>query len=181
MSPKIQRFKEVALANLRASPVQSVILLVCFGVLVLLVFRQLPSAVQAVSADRPAGVNPDLLPAQNAAAVSAAVINAKARQTWRRLPKVNDRPLRDPFSSDWILGRGLVRDGNDTDADPRPLDSLVLQFTMTGEHRGDAAIAVISGEVLHLGETVEGYTLEAVGQRYVRLRHGKTMVTLRMR
>ena len=175
MSRARDRILALAVANLRASPGKSAVLLVGAMVLVFLVVRQVSGGAEAAEAGIELAIPVTTGGDDGAGAAGAASIRAKRRP----MPRVRRTLLRNPFACSW-LGSFDPSAGGETKDMGSEYEELTLQFTMKGTDGAARAIAVISGVVVHPGSTVAGYEVVSVGERHVVLRNAAEEITLRM-
>lgn len=84
---------------------------------------------------------------------------------------------RNPFAVDQLAFKQRPVEVQTDSGDPRPgASGLKLNLTFLG----DAPRAIINGRTLHVGETVEGFTVERIELRRVILKRGDVEVTLEM-
>jgi len=174
VSPASNRIRGLILANLRASPVKSVILLAGAVVLVFLVVRQVGGG--AESAD--AAVVVALAPAVADGVGVDEAPRPVAPVELRPLPRVRQTLRRNLFKCSWMGASAAA--GTESVKGDEEFDELVLQFTMKGANGGGPATAVISGVVVHPGSAVAEYEVVSIGARHVLLRSATEDITLRM-
>jgi len=167
MAMPLDQYQRVIVAQLRASPVKSVVLFVGLGVLIFLVIRQATGGAEQADAE---GVQEG--------AIDPADVARQAEKKRRPVPDITATIHRDPFAFDWIAGAGQINLASETENQNEDGSNLQLQSTITAE--GIAPSAVINGIIVREGAHVEGYVVERIGDRIVVLRRGGHRRTLTM-
>lgn len=164
---KRDEYKAYVLANLRASPIKSAILVVAFVVLIVLLGRQVSGGPKFVDADQ------DFEFADGMESAGPLVANVTIQRLPR--PKIDAVIRRDPFHAPWLVF--------DTPAianvDPAEPGSLRLQATLTNGAT-ETHCAMVSGVMVHVGDTVEGYRVVSISNRSVELTGRGQRITLSM-
>ncbi len=161
------------MANIKASPAKSVILLVGTLVLIFLLVRQLSKGPdKAEGVEIAVGLQGPVETAVDEPANS----ESKTLPRYPR-PRIARTLTRNPFGTAWM---GPLDLGDAEDGEEGGLESeLVLQFTMLGANQKEGK-AVISGMVVYPGSRIAGYQVVTIGNRYVVLSKGSEKITLQM-
>ncbi len=168
----VSRIKAIILANLRASPAKSGVLLVGTVVLIVLVARGIGGKAKPAEAT----VTAEQLILKPATEGTTPVAAELRDTTNVPVPRMAQTLRRNPFSTAWMGLTEVPADGTNGESEE---EELVLQFTMMSE--GDSeATAVISGVVVYPGSVVSGYKVVAIGSRFVVLKRNSEEVVLRM-
>ncbi len=164
------RISAVIMANLRASPGKSAVLLMGTVVLVVMLVRQVGGRPSAATAEIPVAMVPGGDPDAVAAAPETAGRDYEPR------PRLRHTLARDPFAATW-MGIASV----ETTGTPMVMqEELQLQCTMVGSRLGERAAAVINGVLVYPGSTLGSLEVVRIGARHVVLSDGTRTIDLRM-
>ena len=172
---KMARVQAIIMANLKASPAKSAILLIGTLVLIFLLVRQLTKGPeQAEGMEIAVGLQSPVETGVEEPVNSTSSVTKKISRHPR--PRIARTLTRNPFGTAWMGPLDL----GDTDGEEGGLeDELILQFTMLGENQKEGK-AVISGMVVYPGSRIAGYEVVTIGNRYVVLSKGSEKITLQM-